>query len=145
MWNLSLKILYSVPIQPNSKKKILFPSPLGKTSIRLYPNLENGPDSFNKHVSFALQYFLTHGQVTLFLFLGVTIAVETISYFRRKGFDVFTSRMDVTKAFDLFRHHVFSKKLISAGMFMIFVMILMLIYINQVANLRWNGIFLSFF
>ena len=58
-------------------------------------------------------------------------AVETISYFMRKGSEVFTCLMDMTKAFDLVRHSVLFKKLISAGLSFIFVRVLMFIYIKM--------------
>ena len=169
--------------------------------------LKNGPDSLYTHLSLALQSFLVHGHVTMFLLLATLVpiikdklgsisssknyrsiamsslilklldwvvlllfgdslgvdqlqfayqgrasttmctwtAVETISYFMRKGSEVFTCLMDMTKAFDLVRHSVLFKKLISAGLSLIFVRVLMFIYINQVANVRWNGMFSDIF
>ena len=169
--------------------------------------LKNGPDSLYTHLSLALQSFLVHGHVTMFLLLATLVpiikdklgsisssknyrsiamsslilklldwvvlllfgdslgvdqlqfayqgrasttmctwtAVETISYFMRKGSEVFTCLMDMTKAFDLVRHSVLFKKLISAGLSLIFVRVLMFFYINQVANVRWNGMFSDIF
>ena len=72
-------------------------------------------------------------------------AVETISYFLRKGSEVFTCLMDMTKAFDLVRHSAMFKKLIAAGLSLIFVRLLIFIYINQFANVRWNGVFSDVF
>ena len=72
-------------------------------------------------------------------------AVETISYFLRNGSEVFTCLMDMTKAFDLVRHSAMFKKIISAGLSIIFVRLLIFIYVNQFANVRWNGVFSDFF
>ena len=169
--------------------------------------LKNGPDCLFKHLSIALQSFLVHGHVTLFLLLATLVpiikdklgsisssknyrsiamsslvlklldwvilllfgdslgvdqlqfayqtrasttmctwtAIETISYFMRKGSEVFTCMMDMTKAFDLVRHSTLFKKLISAGLSVIFVRVLIFIYKHQVANVRWNGMFSGLF
>ena len=72
-------------------------------------------------------------------------AVETISYFLRNGSEVFTCLMDMTKAFDLVRHSTMFQKLISAGLSLIFVRLLIFIYINQYANVRWAGTFSDIF
>ena len=72
-------------------------------------------------------------------------AVETISYFLRNGSEVFSCLMDMTKAFDLVRHSIMFRKIISAGLSLIFVRLLIFIYVNQFANVRWNGIFSDFF
>ena len=47
--------------------------------------------------------------------------------------------MDMTKAFDLVRHSTMFKKIMTAGLSLIFVRLLIFIYINQFANVRWNG------
>ena len=57
--------------------------------------------------------------------------VETVSYFTRNGSDVFSCLMDMTKAFDLVKHSLLFRKLMKAG--------LSLIYVIQKANFRWNG------
>ena len=72
-------------------------------------------------------------------------AVETISYFLRNGSEVFTCLMDMTKAIDLVRHSTMFRKIITAGLSLIFVRLLIFIYVNQFANLRWNGLFSEFF
>ena len=64
-------------------------------------------------------------------------AVETIIYFLRKGSEVFTCLMDMTKAFDLVRHSAMFKKLIAAGLSLIFVRLLIFIYVNQFANVSF--------
>ena len=66
-------------------------------------------------------------------------AVETINYFMRNGTEVYTCLMDMTKAFDLVRHSLLFKKLVAAGLSVIFVRLLLFIYMNQYANVRWNG------
>ena len=72
-------------------------------------------------------------------------AVETISYFLRNGSEVFTCLMDMTKAFDLVRHSTMFKKVVASGLSPIFIRILIFIYVNQFANVRWNGLFSDFF
>ena len=53
--------------------------------------------------------------------------------------------MDMTKAFDLVKHSLLFKKLLSAGLSVIFVRLLLFIYMNQFANVRWNEEFSDFF
>ena len=72
-------------------------------------------------------------------------AVETISYFTRNGSEVFSCLMDMTKAFDLVRHSIMFKKIMSGGLSLIFVRLIIFIYVNQSANVRWNSIFSSSF
>ena len=52
---------------------------------------------------------------------------------------------DMTKAFDMVKHSLLFKKLLSAGLSVIFVRLLLFIYMNQFANVRWNGSFSEFF
>ena len=72
-------------------------------------------------------------------------AVETIDYFLRKGSEVFTCMMDMTKAFDLVKHSLMFKKVIKAGLSIIFVRLIVFIYMNQMANVRWVGEFSDVF
>ena len=72
-------------------------------------------------------------------------AVETISYFLRNGSEVYTCLMDMTKAFDLVRFSTMFRKILCAGLSVIFVRLLIFIYANQFANVRWNGVFSEFF
>ena len=72
-------------------------------------------------------------------------AVETISYFLRNGSNVYTCLIDMSKAFDFVRFSTMFRKIICAGLSLIFVRILIFIYRNQFANVRWNGIFSDFF
>ena len=71
--------------------------------------------------------------------------VETIDYFLRNGGEVFACMMDMSKAFDLVKHSVMFKKLLDAGLPAIFIRLLIFIYVNQFANVRWNGLFSDFF
>ena len=67
------------------------------------------------------------------------MAVETIDYFVRHGSDVFVCAMDMSKAFDNVKHSVLFEKLISKGLPIIYIRVLISIYIEQSANVRWNG------
>ena len=66
-------------------------------------------------------------------------AVETIDYFLRNGSEVYTCCMDMTKAFGLVQHSSLFRKLIQAGLSIIFVRLLLFVYTMQFANVRWNG------
>ena len=45
----------------------------------------------------------------------------------------------MTKAFDLVKHSLLFRKLIKAGLSLIFVRMLLFIYVMQSANVKWNG------
>ena len=47
--------------------------------------------------------------------------------------------MDMTKAFDLVKHSLLFRKLIKAGLSLIFVRMLLFIYLMQSANVKWSG------
>ena len=163
--------------------------------------LRHAPDILYRHLSAALQSFLIHGHVSVFLLLATLVpiikdklgstsssknyrsialssqvlklldwiilllfgeslgvdelqfayqagtstsmctwtAVETIDYYLRKGSEVFTCMMDMTKAFDLVKHSLMFKKILKAGLSIIFVRLIVFIYVNQMANVRWVG------
>ena len=65
-------------------------------------------------------------------------AVETVSYFLRNGGNVLSCLMDMTKAFDLVKHSVLFRKFLKAGLSAVFIRLLIFIYINQFANIRWD-------
>ena len=65
--------------------------------------------------------------------------LETIDWYHRNGSEVFTCAMDMTKAFDLTLHSLLFMKMIKADFPVIFIRLFIFIYINQVANVRWNG------
>ena len=71
--------------------------------------------------------------------------VETVSYFLRNGSEVYGCLMDMTKAFDLVKHSLLFRKLMKAGLPLIFIRMLLFIYIMQSANVRWNGTVSSMF
>ena len=71
--------------------------------------------------------------------------VETIDYFLRNGGEVFSCMMDMTKACDLVKHSILFRKLLNAGLPAIFIRLLIFIYINQFANVKWDGTFSSLF
>ena len=73
------------------------------------------------------------------------LVVETIDYFLRNGGEVFACSMDMTKAFDLVVHSKLLEKLLKVGMPPIMVRLLLVMYLTQFANVRWNGTFSEIF
>ena len=71
--------------------------------------------------------------------------VETVDYFLRNGGEVFGCMMDMSKAFDMVKHSLLFKKLLDAGLPAIFIRLLIFIYVNQFANVCWDGSFSSIF
>ena len=67
------------------------------------------------------------------------LAVETISYFTRRGGEVFTCQADKTKAFDLVQHSKLFQKLLEKKLSRIFLRLLIIMYRLQFAKVRWNG------
>ena len=65
--------------------------------------------------------------------------LETIDYFLRNGSDVFLCTMDMSKAFDMTVHSILFSKMLKAGLNAIFIRLLIFIYSEQFANVRWNG------
>ena len=66
------------------------------------------------------------------------MVIETVGFFLRNGSEVFSCAMDMTKAFDLVKHSLLFRKLLSAGLPPIFIRVLLFIYSMQYANSRWN-------
>ena len=71
--------------------------------------------------------------------------METIGYFMRHGSEVYACTMDMTKAFDLVRHSLLFRKLITSGIPAVFIRILLYIYMMQSANVKWNGEYSNWF
>ena len=69
------------------------------------------------------------------------IALETISMYLRNGSEVYGCLMDCTKAVDTVQHSLLFKKMLDMKIPMIIVRLLIYIYRNQTADVRWNGIF----
>ena len=65
--------------------------------------------------------------------------METIDYFLKNGSEVFTCATDMSKAFDLTLHSLMFSKMLDSVMSPVFVRLLIFIYANQVADIRWNG------
>ena len=68
------------------------------------------------------------------------LAIETIEYYLRNGSEVFACVMDMTKAFDKVQHSKLFLKLAEKGISPIFIRLLLEMYENQQANVRWNGV-----
>ena len=71
--------------------------------------------------------------------------IETVGYFLRNGSEVFTGQTDMSKAFDMVKHSLLFQKLLYEGLSKIFLRMLMVIYMFQYANVRWNGIISDIF
>ena len=71
--------------------------------------------------------------------------LETADYFLRHGSEVFMCTMDMSKAFDVTVHSVLFTKMFKAGLSTIFLRLLIFIYSQQFANVRWNGDLSAFF
>ena len=71
--------------------------------------------------------------------------IETVDYFLRHGGEVFGCMMDMSKAFDLVKHSLLFRKLLDAGLPVIFIRLLVFIYVNQFANVSWDGCFSTIF
>ena len=67
------------------------------------------------------------------------MAVETIEHFIRNGSDVFVCVMDMKKAFDTVKHSTLFNKLLERGIPKSYVRLLLVMYMTQSANVRWNG------
>ena len=66
-------------------------------------------------------------------------AVETIDFYLNHGSEVYTCATDMSKAFDMTLHSLMFEKMLDAGVLPIFVRLLISIYMNQLANVCWNG------
>ena len=64
---------------------------------------------------------------------------ETINYFLERGSNVYACSMDYSKAFDCVLHGKLFSKLLDKGMSAIFLRLMMFVYINQTAAVRWKG------
>ena len=71
--------------------------------------------------------------------------LETVDYFLRNGSEVYMCTMDMTKAFDVTMHSLLFTKMLRAGLSAIFLRLLIFIYTEQFANVRWNGQLSSMF
>ena len=67
------------------------------------------------------------------------MAVEIIDYFTRNGSDVFVGAMDMSKAFDRVKHSILFRKLMKMGLPEIYIRLLLVMYHEQIANVRWNN------
>ena len=65
--------------------------------------------------------------------------LETVEYFMKNKSEVFSCVMDMTAAFDLTLHSLLFKKMLKAVFPPIFLRLFIFIYVNQNANVRWNG------
>ena len=72
-------------------------------------------------------------------FMCSWLVLETVDYFLRNNTEVFCCTMDMTKAFDLVKFSVLFAKLVEKKLPLIFIRLLLYMYLNQSANVRWNG------
>jgi len=67
------------------------------------------------------------------------VAKEVVSYYNNRGSDVHACVLDCSKAFDKIRHDVLFKKLYDKGLPPITVRIIMNMYLNGSAQVKWDG------
>ena len=66
------------------------------------------------------------------------VAREVISYYTSHGSEVFGCLLDCSKAFDKIRHDVLFQKLYDKGLPPLIICIIMNMYMNSSAHLKWN-------
>ena len=69
------------------------------------------------------------------------LAVETIDYFMRNESNVYVCTMDMSKAFDKVKHSLLFRKLMKRDIPEIYIKLLVRMYSNQSAKVRWNNIY----
>ena len=67
------------------------------------------------------------------------MAIETIDFFTRYGSEGYVCAMDVSKAFDRVKHSLLFKKLVEKGLPGLYMRLLLVMYQEQTANVRWNN------
>ena len=65
--------------------------------------------------------------------------METISLYQREGSSIYGCLLDCTKAFDTVQQSLLFKKLLDHKVPQIFIRLLIQIYVNQTANVRWQN------
>ena len=69
------------------------------------------------------------------------MVLEIISKYLRNGSNIYCCLADCTKAFDTIKHSKLFKKMIEAGCPLILIRLLIVIYWNQMADVRWENSF----
>ena len=67
------------------------------------------------------------------------LVVESTDYYLRNGSDVYSCFMDMRKAFDTVKHSMLFDKLIKRDISPIFVRMLLVMYLDQTANVKWGS------
>ena len=67
------------------------------------------------------------------------MAIETIDFFTRNGSEVYVCAMDMSKAFDRVKHSLLIRKLVEKGLPGLYIRLLLVVYQEQTANVRWNN------
>ena len=65
--------------------------------------------------------------------------LETVDYFLKNKSEVFSCAMDMTAAFDMTLHSLLFSKMLTGGFPPVFLRLFIFVYVNQNANVRWNG------
>ena len=66
------------------------------------------------------------------------LVLETVDYFLRNNSEIFSCFLDMRKAFDTVAHSVLFKKLHNRNLSPIFTRLLLVMYLSQTANVRWD-------
>lgn len=67
------------------------------------------------------------------------LVLETVDYFLRNETEIFSCFLDMRKAFDMVKHSVLFKKLHDRNLSPIFTRLLLVMYLSQTANVRWDS------
>ena len=73
------------------------------------------------------------------------LVIESTDYFLRNGSNVYSCFMDMRKAFDLVKHSILFQKLRERELSPIFLRLIIIMYINQKANVRWGSSYSEYF
>ena len=66
------------------------------------------------------------------------LMIESINYYTRNNSNVYTCFMDMKKAFDMVKHSLLFRKLITRNVPPIFIRLIIVMYMSQSAKVRWQ-------
>ena len=126
----------------------------GKYCLKFYKTEHRVCTAYRRHVRdflFILHIISSYNDLQFAYQPGISgnmctwAVLETVDYFLRNNSEVFMCTMDMTKAFDVTVHSKLFTKMLKAGLSTIFLRLLIFIYTEQFANVRWNDEISSIF